>query len=292
MSYVILDLEWNGSYSKSMHKFINEIIEFGAVKTDENFNIIDKFSVLIYPKIGRKICSKVKQLTKLTNEELKENGIMFMDAVKQFTDFSADSVIVTWSTSDIHALIENYLYYTGDFHLPFLSRYCNMQEFCEDCLDLHDASSQLGLSACAEILEIDFSEDEHHRAFADAELSLKCLSKLAAAYDVNAYIKNARTNDFYERMMFKAHFITDINDPEVDKSEMLFYCDFCGKKLRQISRWRVHNRAFVSDFECAECSKEYIGRVSYKKKFDQIVIHKKLSEKTKKQENKIENQLS
>ena len=35
MSYVILDLEWNSAYSHSNHCFINEIIEFGAVKTDD-----------------------------------------------------------------------------------------------------------------------------------------------------------------------------------------------------------------------------------------------------------------
>ena len=32
MNFVILDLEWNGSYSKRDKKFYNEIIEFGAVK--------------------------------------------------------------------------------------------------------------------------------------------------------------------------------------------------------------------------------------------------------------------
>lgn len=65
MSFVILDLEWNGSYSTSLHRFVNEIIEFGAVKVDDEFNITDKFSVLIKPQIGKKLCSKVKELTKL-----------------------------------------------------------------------------------------------------------------------------------------------------------------------------------------------------------------------------------
>lgn len=39
MSYVILDLEWNGSYSKVLHKFVNEIIEIGAVKLDDELNM-------------------------------------------------------------------------------------------------------------------------------------------------------------------------------------------------------------------------------------------------------------
>ena len=47
MSFVVLDLEWNGSYSSKEHRFVNEIIEFGAVKTDENLNIIDRFEMLI-----------------------------------------------------------------------------------------------------------------------------------------------------------------------------------------------------------------------------------------------------
>ena len=35
MEYIILDLEWNAAYSRRRGGFINEIIEFGAVKADE-----------------------------------------------------------------------------------------------------------------------------------------------------------------------------------------------------------------------------------------------------------------
>ena len=66
MSYVILDLEWNASYSKMLHKFVNEIIEFGAVKTDDEFNIIDTFSVMVVPKIGKILSPKVKHLSKIS----------------------------------------------------------------------------------------------------------------------------------------------------------------------------------------------------------------------------------
>lgn len=89
MSFVVLDLEWNGSYSGKEHRFVNEIIEFGAVKTDENLNIIDRFEMLISPQIGKKLCSKVKKLTKITNEELRENGCTFMHAVSEFKNSAA-----------------------------------------------------------------------------------------------------------------------------------------------------------------------------------------------------------
>ena len=284
MSYVLLDLEWNASYSKPLHKFVNEIIEFGAVKTDDEFNIIDTYSVLVAPKIGKKLCPKVKQLTKISFDELKSSGVPFMDAVRSFTDFARDSVLVTWSTSDIHALIENYSYYTGDFHLPFLSKYCNLQEFCEESLNIKDGSSQLGLSVCADMLNIKFSEDEQHRAFADAELSLKCLKELSQKRAISEFVYDAEKEEFYERMMFKTHFVTDIDSPDVDKSQMYFECSDCGSLTKRHTSWKLHNKAFSADFLCENCGRKFIGRISFKKKYDGVVVRKKLVEKKPKED--------
>ena len=63
MNFVILDLEWNGAYSKRLKGYINEIIEFGAVKVDPQLNILDTFEVLIQPQVGKKISGKIKNLT-------------------------------------------------------------------------------------------------------------------------------------------------------------------------------------------------------------------------------------
>lgn len=203
MSYVILDLEWNGSYSKVLHKFVNEIIEIGAVKLDDELNVCDTFTMLVAPKIGKKLCSKVKQLTKITNEELKDDGVSFIKAISLFSDFLGDGVLMTWSDSDLHALIENYSYYTGRTRLPFLSRYCNLQSYCEDCLDLHDSSCQLGLGACAEMAGVDFSEDDQHRALADVYLTLECMKAFYGKYPLKLYIKDAVCDEFYDRLLFK-----------------------------------------------------------------------------------------
>lgn len=282
MSYVILDLEWNGSYSKLLRKFVNEIIEFGAVKVDDELNIIDTFSVLIAPKIGKKLCSKVKELTKITNEELKDCGIGFIEAVSRFSDFQGDSVLLTWSVSDLHALTENYSYYTGEVRLPFLKRYCNLQKYCESCLDLHDASAQLGLSACAEMAGIKFSQEEQHRAFADAYLSLECLAHFKPDFALEPFIVQADTADFYNRLLFKNHFITDINSHEIDRSQMRFDCEICGKAVKQMSKWRLHNKSFTAEFYCEYCKKKFTGRISFKKKYDGIIVKKKLTEKVEK----------
>ena len=57
MQYVVIDLEWNNAYSKKTAGFINEIIEIGAVKVDENFDTVDSFSCIVRSQIetgGRK----------------------------------------------------------------------------------------------------------------------------------------------------------------------------------------------------------------------------------------------
>ncbi len=98
-----------------------------------------------------------------------------MHAVSEFKKFCGDCVLVTWGTSDILALIENYMYYAHRPELPFLTSYCNVQDYCEKCLSVNDKSSQLGLSVCADMLAINFDVEEQHRAYADAELTLKCM---------------------------------------------------------------------------------------------------------------------
>lgn len=282
MSYVILDLEWNGSYSKILKKFVNEIIEFGAVKVDEELNIIDTFSALIVPKIGKKLCSKVKELTKITNEELMQDGIGFINALSMFAEFLGDDVLMTWSDSDLHALTENYSYYTGDVRLPFLKKYCNIQKYCENCLDLHDKSAQLGLSACADAVGITFSQDEQHRAFADAYLSLECLVRFKGSFSLEPFIVDADNAEFYNRLLFKNHFITNINSREIDRSQMNFDCDICGKQMSQTSKWRLRNKNFTADFYCPLCKKKFTGRISFKKTYERVIVKKRLIEKTDK----------
>lgn len=248
MSYVILDLEWNGSYSKVLHKFVNEIIEIGAVKLDDELNVCDTFTMLVAPKIGKKLCSKVKQLTKITNEELKDEGVSFIRAISLFSDFLGDGVLMTWSDSDLHALIENYSYYTGRTRLPFLSRYCNLQSYCEDCLDLHDSSCQLGLGACAEMAGVDFSEDDQHRALADVYLTLECMKAFYGKYPLKPYIKDAVCDEFYDRLLFKNHFVTDINSPDVDKSVMFFDCKIAENRLFSFQSGDFTTKALPQNF--------------------------------------------
>ena len=278
MSYVILDLEWNSTYSKRVQHFVNEIIEFGAVKLDDDLNIIDSFSVLVKPQICKRLSGRVKQLTRLTIDELKNGGVDFLTAANGFTDFLGDSILMTWGTSDIHALLENYTYFTDDYHIPFLKTYCDLQEYCEKSLGKYDEGNQMGLGACAELLGVEFSEEEQHRADADACLSVKCLRKVMGGYPIEKCILKADCEDFYKRMTFKNHFITDLSSPKVDRNQLRFRCDLCGKPAKRVKKWKLHNKNFSADFYCKNCERKFTGRVSFKQKYDGVKVNKRIIE--------------
>lgn len=119
MDFVILDLEWNATYSKRSKKFVNEIIEFGAVRFNDKLNITDEFSMLIKPQIGKKISDKVQELTHITTDVISDATSTFNHVFSKFKKFAENSVLLSWGTADILALIENNKYYNKKSTLPF-----------------------------------------------------------------------------------------------------------------------------------------------------------------------------
>lgn len=276
MNYVILDLEWNSAYSRSAHRFVNEIIEFGAVRFDEGFRETACFERLITPRIGKKLSGRVKELTHLTNEDLADGGD-FLSVAGAFGEFAEGCLIMTWGTSDVHALIDNYLYYTKKRNIPFLSSYCDLQEYCERAIDRYDEGNQIGLGSFAEIIGVSFSEEEQHRAAADALLSLKCLEKVFGSYPLESCVLKADCEEFYDRMLFKNHFITDIRNPEIDREQMKFNCDVCGKQARRVKKWRLRNKSFNAEFFCRNCNRKFTGRVSFKRRYEGVQVNKRIT---------------
>ena len=127
MNYIIFDLEWNNAYSYVSKGFMNEIIEIGAVKLNERLEIVDTFKQLVKPKITKKLSGRCKNLTNITNEELKENGISFNDAIANFAQWSRGegNVFLSWSNSDLYVLAADYQVLLGNVNISFISKYCD-----------------------------------------------------------------------------------------------------------------------------------------------------------------------
>jgi inhibitor of KinA sporulation pathway (predicted exonuclease) len=122
MNYVVLDLEMNSWQSRTMktksgqyfiidgNKKVNlettleEIIEIGAVKLDENMRIIDTFQRFVKPI--NKLTQFIKKLTHISQNDV-DNAKPFVDVMEEFLAWiGSDSQICTWSTSDRKQLIK------------------------------------------------------------------------------------------------------------------------------------------------------------------------------------------
>ncbi len=272
MSFVILDLEWNGTYNRRLKGFMNEIIEFGAVKVDRDLNVIDTFEALVRPQVGKKISGKIKTLTSITNEDLKD-GLQFMQVTSRFKKWAGDAVFMTWGTSDILALIENCRYFCGNERIPFLKRYVNLQAFCEKMLN-YDPAKQMGLSTSAQLLEIDEEGFDHHRALGDSLLSLRCFQKLYTPRQLEPFIQDATTDEFYDRILFKTLIVCDLNNPLIKRSDMHFRCDICGSRAHRTSEWQLKNKSYRAEFICWHSHRRFYGRVQFKLKYEGMVVKK------------------
>lgn len=274
MEYVILDLEWNGTFSRRLNGFFNEIIEFGAVKVDGSLRIVDTFSMVVRPQIGKKLSGKVKRLTNISNEEL-DLGVPFTRALSLFRRFLGNGVLMTWGTSDILTLMENNRYYAGTDRLTFIKQYADLQRFCEIRL-CYDAGQQMGLSTAAQMLGISEDGVDHHRALDDSLLSLACMRRIFDEESFCAVMQDADKDEFYDRMRFKTTILCDLNNPLIDRSVMYFDCDICGQPARQVSDWEIKNKSYRAHFTCAHCQREFIGRIQFKLKYEGIVVKKRL----------------
>lgn len=277
MQYVVVDLEWNGSYSKKAHGYFNEIIEVGAVKVDEQIRIVDTFHAAIKPVVSKKLSTIVTDLTNITAEEL-EDGTTFTAMMRQFSGWlgKETSVILTWSTTDLLVLMENCRFFTGRQEIPFLRYYMDFQVYAQQRMGV-DTSQQLGLARAGEMLDIPEDNMSLHRALDDSKLTAAILQKVYDSDSLKAAVMPV-DDEFYKRITFKTVIIKDLDDPLVKRSELSFNCPHCGKNMKRKGSWRFRNRAFCAEFSCRCTDTRYSGRVQFKQKYEGVDVRKKLVE--------------
>ena len=274
MNFVILDLEWNSSYSKKSKGFMSEIIEFGAVKFNEDFEVIDTFSMLVAPQVSKKLSGKVKELTNISNEELAKGGATYTHVLSRFKKFLGKDLLMTWGTCDILAIMENTKYYEKNDRIDFIDRYCDLQYYCADILGVYNAGQQLGLAPAAELIGLDLTDIIQHRALQDSMLSMSIFKNLYYPDKFQKYVETSA--HLHYRLTFKAYYLTDINDPLVNKDEFKFTCDKCGEKMKALTDWVLRNRCFTATLYCEKCDQKMTGKVKFRINYNGMSIKKKL----------------
>lgn len=274
MYYVIMDLEWNNSYNKKLKSFFNEIIEIGAVMVDEDLDVVDTFSVLIRSQLSNKLSGRVKNLTHISNEDMY-GGISFTKAVSDFSKWidDRDCTFMSWGNGDLRVMLDNLRCFCGIEGIPFISKYMDLQKYCQDYLKLSNAQ-QIGLSAAATLFGIDVSKYSTHRALDDSLLSLRCFKKSYDADALSGFVLDC-DDEFYGRLLFKSKYITNLKDERIDRSQMVCYCDECHKRMRKVSDWKLVNKAFRALFYCKNCDIHNMFTVRFREHFDSVEVKTK-----------------
>ena len=277
MQYVLMDLEWNGSYSKRAHGYFNEIIEIGATKLDENLQKIGSFHYMIKPIVSKKITNIVTDLTGIEASTLEDGGT-FSDAVDALKAFvPKDAVVLTWSNTDLLVLVENCRFFWRREKIPFLYFYADAQAYCQPRISSDmPAGQQMGLAKAAEFLNISQEGLEAHRAVDDSELTARIFAETFDQASFETFVKRA-DEDFYKRLLYKPHFVSHVGNPLVKPEYLTFDCPACGKALKAQSKWRYSGRMLCADMPCS-CGKKYVGRVQIKVLYDDVAVRRKLSE--------------
>lgn len=180
MNFVVVDLEWNQplSYDSSVYRqvgdrLIFEMIQIGAVKLDEHYQVVDSISIPIRPVHYVKIHPRIRRMTQLGPEELAD-APEFLDAMDQFAAWCGeDYVLLTWGCDDVSVLKQNMDFFGCTVKLPPL---CDIQRLFAD---VNGTKDRKGLKVAMEMLDIQPDAERYfHNALHDAYYTALVFAKM------------------------------------------------------------------------------------------------------------------
>lgn len=168
MVHIVIDLEMNpvSRSLKDIRRFVlDEVIEFGAVKLDENYKQIDEYQSYVRPEFSE-ITKHITKLTGITNETVADKNTFEVEFQKFFEWIGGwDMKIYSWSASDIKQLKSECAYKLPKFDVDRLERqWIDIQKEFDDRIGLHNS---LSLKYAVGAMNRDF-EGTAHTALADA----------------------------------------------------------------------------------------------------------------------------
>lgn len=276
MKYIVFDLEWNNAYNYSLKKGMNEIIEIGAVKLNERFELIDTFKQLIKPTVSRKLGSNFKNLTHITMDEINKNGVSFDEAFADFSRWGSgdDIVYMSWSTSDLYTLVDNYKRFKNTADIAFIKKYADAQSYCMQFIDDHNGK-QIGLSRCAEKFEIDVDTSSLHRALEDCVVAAQCVKKVFDDEKFCDYVSVCDTA-FFERLVFKSYYLKPADKDKFKADDVMLFCPACDGKIEVLNDYTYNNNTFKNAGVCTSCGRKFWAFVRAKQTYDEVVVSSRL----------------
>ena len=206
MYYIILDMEWNQALDRSRVVqspvlLRGEVIQIGAVKVDEDFNLIDTLKINIAPKFYKKMNRRVQKITGITNEQLA-NGERFPAAFERLKKWCGEeSRFITWGFDDVAMLSDNLTLHGLDS--KWGSDYINLQLIYRDQVD--NERTQWSLSDAVERLQIPL-DAQVHDAMNDAWFTYEVCKRLDMVKGITCYSEmRSGEREILSRDIFKGY---------------------------------------------------------------------------------------
>ena len=123
MNLIVFDLEWNmGNAPKTFNyhgaelTLRGEIIQIGAVRVDENGDVLDTFEMTLRPRIFRKLHWRIAEVTGLSQGDL-EAGVPIAEGLRRFQEWAGpDAEFAEWGLDDVPVLSCSVLAARADGH--------------------------------------------------------------------------------------------------------------------------------------------------------------------------------
>lgn len=289
-SYIVFDLEWNQSPSGrdgAIDRLPFEIIEIGAVKLDENFQVISQFHELIKPRVYKQIHFKISEIIHMDMKQLKETGKPFEQVMEEFICWCGEDVrFCTWGPMDLTELQRNMMYYGMEIPFEFPLLFYDVQKLYSR---LTGDAQKKSLDQAVEELGIEM-ERPFHQAMDDAYYTAMVMGKME--FDkVREYLSmdyyqlpEIRKEEVYltfpEYRKYVSRTFDSKEEALADKKVMEITCRFCKKALRKKIRWFPTNQ---KTYWClASCPEHGFvrGKIRVKKSDDGSVFAVKTMKET------------
>lgn len=264
MDYIVFDLEWNqspGGKAMSEASLPFEIIQIGAVKLDEDFNVQGEFSAYVCPVVYNKLHKKISEILGITMDDLYEKGEPFSDVCSDFLEWCGDDYIFcTWGSMDLTELQRNMVYHNVKNTLAMPLMYYDLQKLYS--IEYQDGKQRSTLQNVIEKFGIK-EDEEFHMADSDARYTAKvfaCLDmdKVGSFYSVDTFrIPQKRKDEIYldfgnyEKFVSKgfAKRETAASDRVVRSCK----CFKCKKPMKRLIKWYATNsKTYYGLFSCEE----------------------------------------
>lgn len=252
MNYIVLDLEWNQALPGARRVMdpvclVGEIVQIGAVKLDEERNILDRFETLVRPAYYTRIQAHVRELTGIEEAWLRK-APRFPEVLEQFLAWCGEGFsFVVWGSNDLRILRDN------------LQLHGLNEDWLPACYDLQkiygrqfeEESRAYSLSAAVDRLALSPQAQGFHDAGNDAYYTALVFQRVdwARAMD-EAEAPEPAEGGAMLREVFQGYPIP--NAVWQDRSITRVRCPVCGRRLTQTNWVSQPGRKWIMLGSCRE----------------------------------------